>query len=275
MRTIHSLVSTAITSGVLLASTASVARADDRTLFYWSGTVDREIILVMRDAQLNTLGEGFDFSRDARFRVSEALPRMQGRVKIARIDGRGYADVIEQPTRYNGFTTRIRIRDVQGGADRYRLVVTWDAFDRRDDEYVRDDDRRGGRRGGWDSDRDFGRDDRFGNGSRDGRDDVGGRRDAGVLRFSGEVDDVAEIRIRGRQVEYFSRSGAPLYRVRTDVRGAALPTNYSVPLDVRRLAGRGDVTITQYPRAVNNWTAVIRISDFRAGADNYAIELRW
>jgi hypothetical protein len=62
--------------------------------------------------------------------------------------------------------------------------------------------------------------------------------------------------------------------VRYDVRGAGLP-EYDVPLDLRRFAGRGNVTITQYPRAWNNWTAIIRIDDSRGGVDGYDIDLRW
>ena len=94
------------------------------------------------------------------------------------------------------------------------------------------------------------------------------------MRFSAVVDDVAEIRIQGRRVDFFTRSGRPIYGVRYDVRGAGLP-QYSIPLDVRRLNGRGNVSVVQYPRAGNGWTAVVRIDDSRGGADNYDIDLRW
>ena len=349
MTNFRSMLAVTIITGALLALTASPARADDRTLFVWSGTVDREAVIVMRGASVNTQGDGFESSRDARVRIAEALPRTNGVVRVQRADGRGEIDVIEQPTAFNGYTTRVRIRDRQSGADRYRLTATWDggrdvigygrgddarrgddcsddrrgddrrgddcSDDRRGDDCSDDrrgddrrgddrrgddcggDDRRGDDRyddrrdddrkdrGGWGNGRGNGRGNGKGNGRGNGNgsgrgdgnesDDIGtGARDAGGLRFSASVDDVAEIRIRGRRVNVVTRSGRRLSDVRYDVRGAGLP-DYARPLDLRRFAGRGTVVITQYPRAWNDWTAVVRIDDSRGGPDSYDFDLRW
>ncbi len=275
MRSLRSILSATVAGGALFAVAAAPARADGRTLFTWSGTVDREAVIVMRGAELETRGDGFNAFRDARYRVSEALPRVTGSVSIARADGRGDVEVIEQPSPFNGYTARVRVRDRQSGADRYRLVVTWegargndrrdgrDDDDRNDGRFGRDDDRRNG---GW---RD---DDRRGRAGRDA--DFGGRRDAGALRISAAVDDVVEIRIRGRRVDVVTRSGREVFNVRYDVRGSGLPA-YAVPLDLRRYAGRGNAFIAQYPRDWNNWTAVIRIDDSRGGVDGYDLDLRW
>ena len=324
MFNLRSLLSATVTTSVLLATSATAARADGRQLFSWSGTVDREAIIVMRGAVIETQGDGFDAYRDARYRVRASLPRSAGSVRVVRSDGRGDVDVIEQPTPFNGFTTRLRVRDRAAGADQYRLEAYWDEGrdSRNDDRYDdrnddRDDDRRDGRRDDRDDSRDDDRrdgrgDDRYesreddrgnrgrGNGNGRGRgngrgngkwndrtgDDrgygdrnetdrgYGDRRDSGALRFSAIVDDVAEIRIQGRRVEFSTRSGRPLYGVRYNVRGAGLP-QYAIPLDIQRLAGRGNVRIVQYPLALNAWTAVLRIDDSRSGADNYDIDLRW
>ena len=320
MFSMRSMLSATITAGALLATTATAAHADGRPLFVWSGTVDREAIIVMRGASLETQGDGFESYREARYRVSDALPRAAGSVRVQRADGRGEVDVIEQPSPFNGFTTRVRVRDRQSGSDRYRLIATWegagdDRFDDRDkrgrgrgngkgkgngrfEDYDDRDRGRGSGNGRFEDydDRDRGRgsgNGRFedyddldrgrgngeGNGRFEDRDDrgrgeFGTHRDAGVLRFSAVVDDVAEIRIRGRRVDVVSRSGRPLYNVRYAVRGSGLP-NYALPLDLRRLAGRGNVRIAQYPGTFNNWTAIIRIDDSRGGADNYDIDLRW
>ena len=291
----RSMLSATATAGALLIVTATVAHADDRQLFVWSGTVDREAVIIMRGSRVETEADGFDGYSDARYRVREALPRAAGRVRVVRSDGRGEVEVIEQPSPFNGFTTRVRVRDRQSGADRYRLEAYWDGrgddglddgrFDRGDDRY--DDARdRGHEMGGNDdpddrrrgNGRGKGRSNGRGNGRFDDRNDrdrgIGDRRDAGTLRFSAAVDDVAEIRIRGRRVDFFTRSGRALHDVRYDIRGASLP-RYALPLDLRRLNGRGNVTIVQYPRAFNNWTAVIRIDDSRGGADSYDIDLRW
>ncbi|MDZ7632263.1 MAG: hypothetical protein U5K74_13185 [Gemmatimonadaceae bacterium] len=270
MRSFRSMLSATISAGALLAVAATPAHADGRPLFTWTGTVDREAIIIMRGASLETRGDGFESYREARFRVTQALPRANGSVNITRADGRGDVEVIQQPTLFNNYTARVRVRDRQGGADRYRLVVSWESarFDGRDDD-GRDDGRRG------DGRRDDDRVDRGRNDDRWGRnDDVGGRRDAGALRFSGVVDDVAEIRIRGRRVDAITRSGRPLYNVRYEVRGASMP-DYALPLDLRRFAGRGNVIIAQYPRAWNNWTTIVRIDDSRGGADGYEFDLRW
>ena len=291
MRSVRSMLSATLTGSALLAASATTAHADGRTLYTWSGTVDREAIIVMRGANLETQGDGFESYRQARFNVNEALPRENGTVSIARVDGRGDVEVIQQPSLFNGYTARVRVRDRQSGADRYRLVVTWRAagdYENRDDrgDYGRGNDRgdygRGNDRGDYDRG-DYGREnDRggYGRGGNDrgdhgrGGDDASGHRDAGALRWSGQVDAVAEIRIQGRRVEYLSRSGASLYDVRYDVRGNGLP-QFAVPLDLRRFAGRGNVYIAQYPRSWNAWTAVIRIDDSRGGADSYDFDLRW
>ncbi len=261
MRSRRSMLAATLAGGVAIAASAGSARADGLTLFTWSGTVDREAIIVMRGAILETRGDGFDVFRDARFRVNEPLPRVNGSISIARADGRGDIEVLEQPSLFNGYTARVRVRDRQRGADRYRLVVTWEGargYDRRDDDWRRDDRR----------------DDRREDGRYGRSDDFGGRRDAGALRFSAGVDAVVEVRIRGRRVDYVTRSGREIENVRFDVRGAGLP-QYAVPLDLRRLAGRGNVYISQYPREWNNWTAVVRIDDSRGGPDGYDFDLRW
>jgi len=289
MLSLRSMFSVSMMTGTALSLSASPAHADDRRLFVWSGTVDREAIIIMRGANLDTQGDGYESSRDARVRITEALPRTNGIVRVQIADGRGEVDVIEQPTAFNGYTMRVRIRDRQSGADRYRLIATWDGgrdvagygrggddgYDRRDDD--RDD------RGGWGKGRGRGNGNGNGNGNGRGngngngnrRDDIGlGARDAGGLRFRANVDDVAEIQIRGRRVNVITRSGRRLYDVHYDVRGAGLP-DYARPLDLRRFAGRGNVVIAQYPREWNNWTAIVRIDDSRGGPDGYDFDLRW
>ena len=264
MRTTRSLLS----ATMLLAGTATAAQADPRPLFEWAGTVDHELIITIRGANLDMRGDGFDYLRTARFQMRSALPRVNGSIRVRREDGRGDVDVIEQPSPFNNYTARVRVRDARAGADRYRLEAVWipafidDRRDRREDDRY---DRRG----------DEDRRDRMNDRDRwDRPQDIRFRRDAGVLRFSARIDDVAEVRIRGRRVEYFAESGRPIFGASHDLDGAAMP-QYAVPLDLRRFAGRGNVVITQYPREWNDWTTVIRIEDRRAGADLYTFDLRW
>jgi hypothetical protein len=259
MITLSARITQSVAAGLFTLALPAAAHADGRTLFVWTGTVDREAVIVMRGAFLETQGDGFDGFRDAQFRVTDALPRVAGRVRVEREDGRGDVEVIQQPDAFNGFTMRVRVRDPRSGADRYRLVASWDG--------PREDDR-----GEWrDNDRDDGNDRNRGRGWGWA---WGRGRDAGALRFSAEIDDVAEIRIRGRRVDFVARSGDALRNVRFDVRGDGMP-RYALPLDVRRFAGRGNVIISQYPREWNNWTTIIRVEDRRSGADQYDFDLRW
>ncbi len=275
-------------------------RNTGRTLFSWSGTVDREVTLVMRDRDLTVRGErAIPTSRGERPRTNGALPRTDGIVRVRMLDGRGQADVVQQPTSRNNYTTAIRIRDPQGGADRYRIAATWEpearsrngqGNARRDNDdrgRDRDDDKKRKRNGEWerDDDRDgtWGRDDdrdRDGTWGRDSdrdRDGTWGRdgdgRISSRLRWSGVVDDVVELRIQGRRVDVVDRSGSPTRDAQTQVRDG-LPRE-SVRVQLVRADGRGTVRVVQQPTVWNLFTAVVRIEDPRSGASRYDLDVGW
>lgn len=294
----------ALTIGALVATvgvaTAAHAAPVERQLFTWSGRVDREVFITMRGRDVRT--SGIDARLPNRARVDDPLPRGRGDVRVRLLDGRGQARVVEQPSARNGYTTTIRITDPRGGADSYRVVAFWEGDDRnggRDDGWFdrgRDrDDRRGrddcapnnnGRGGGWgrggrpdDCDRRPGRgNENRGRDDRGGWDDRGGRggRDggSGVLRWSGRVDDVVEIRLSGRRVEAVTRSGRRVEDVNSNVRGNGLPArDLTIALD--RHSGRGNIQVIQQPAAWNSYTAVIRISDPQGGASWYDFSAFW
>lgn len=290
---------TLVTAGVLASALmASVAYAApiDRTLFSWTGRVDREIQITMRGRDVRV--SGIDAGAPNRARVNDALPRGRGDVIVRLNDGRGDVDVLEQPSARNGYTTRIRIRDRQGGADTYRITAYWNGDDRFDDRTDnrndrnddRYDDRRGnnGNGGGWGSGgrRDGepfpgrgngnGRDNRDRNdrGGWDDRSDRNGRNDNGMLRWSGRVDDVVEIRISGRRVDAITRSGARVDNVNANIRGDGLPSR-AVNLSIDRHAGRGSIQVVQQPSAWNGYTAIIRIHDPSGGASFYDFSASW
>lgn len=244
-----------------------------RTLFTWNGTVDREVLLVIRGRSVETRANGIDASFPARVEGRDDLPRELGDVQVHLADGRGEVEVVQQPTPRNDFTAIVRVYDPRAGADRYRVVASWqpvpmiDPRDRdRDGDRDRIDDwNRGRDDNGRGRDRDRGRDD----GRYDDR-----YRDAGRLSWRGEVDDVAEIRIQGRRVEYRTRSGQVLRDVRADMRGAGLPRR-PVALELRVDRGRGSVEVVQEPSPFNGFTAVIRVMDRRSGYGTYDFDLRW
>lgn len=252
--------------------TAQALPTKERTLFTWNGTVDREVLLFIRGRNVETRASGQDASYAPQLELRDELPRFAGDIDIHKVDGRGNIEVVQQPSARNDFTAIVRVSDPRAGADRYRVVVSWaPVVEVRDS---RDRDRDGNRDGGRDNDWNRGRD----GGPERGRDwweRIGRRdRDAGVLSWRGDVDDVAEIRVQGRHVEYRVRSGDPMRDVRFDVQGAGLPRR-PVELEVDVVRGRGSVTVVQQPDARNGYTAVLRVVDRKSGYGDYDFDLRW
>ena len=263
-------------SAPLLLAAATMAGAQDRQLFTWTGRVDREIQLAMRGRAVWTRASDRDDEGRSQTRVSSALPHAAGTVRVEMRDGRGDVAVIQQPTARNDYTTIIRIRDRSGGADRYRISAYWDARDGRwdrsgngdwdrsnDGDWERGDDRAGSRlprveprdrsndgNGGW----------------------YGASRTA--LRWTGGVDDEVEIRLQGRRVEYRTLSGAGTRDVRSDVVGDGLPRR-NVELVVARRQGRGSVYVVQQPSAQNGYVAVLRVRDPQGGFGYYDFDVSW
>jgi hypothetical protein len=93
-------------------------------LFEWAGRVDREIRIQAGrgSAQIINMGSN-ERNNGGRFRSMNLLPSREGTVTVQVLEGRGRVDVIQQPSRRNGYTTVIRMRDPDGGAARYRIAA--------------------------------------------------------------------------------------------------------------------------------------------------------
>lgn len=273
---------------VLLAPAAHAQR--QRPLFEWRGQVDREVDIVMRGNDLSTRPRGNERTR-SRSRTQGAIPSAPGYVSVQMQRGRGRAEVVQQPSARNGYTAIVRVRDDRPGADAYQLHAYWQpAYADRDGSWGRGDDSRGGD-GNWgrgpdDRGRDHDHDYDRGRGGR-GQDD-GGYRDGGYgsggygggygvgsgsLRWTGSVDDVVDIRIQGRRVDYTTVSGSPVSGVRSQLSGGALGAGARV--SVRQNGGRGTVMVLQQPSAQNGYTALVRVIDRAAGAAYYDLDLTW
>lgn len=280
------------------------AKAVEQNLFTWSSTVDKEVVIQVHGRDVATRGGGLDATFSPRWNLSQPLPRTSGVIRVHVESGRGDVEVLENPSARNDYTATIRVRDSRGGADQYRLAVTFDSDGNRDGnrgsgDYDRGDGRdgydprensgngrgsydprddSGNRRGGYDA-----RDDRGnGRGGYDPRDDHRNdhgwydrrRRDAGALRWSGLVDGVAEIRIQGKRIESSSRQGQRLRDVNYDLLGSALPRR-DVRVELASDVGRGSVQVVQQPSMWNGYVAVIRIEDRRGGYGSYDFDVRW
>ncbi|MGH7616561.1 MAG: hypothetical protein ACREPM_04975, partial [Gemmatimonadaceae bacterium] len=120
-------------------TSASVAQSDGtgeprhvymsklRRVFEWTGHVDHDIELVIsgRDYVATRIGSADRVARGSTEFID--LPREEGELTITLAEGRGQAEVAQQPATENGYTAVIRIRDPEAGTGTYRLVVGWQA----------------------------------------------------------------------------------------------------------------------------------------------------
>ena len=245
---IQSMITKSALLSLALAAGATSALPAQQRLFEWNGRVDGEVRVFMRGNSIWTQDVRGRQTRQARARVSRSLPTQPGQVQVQLVNGRGRVDVIQQPNARNNYTTVVRVRDGGWRTDRYRIVAYWQPTGR------------GGWYGDWD------RDDRY--------DDRYGRNVSGMVRWSGAVDDEAEIRIRGRNVDTRTVRGNGVRDVRTNISGRPLPRG-DVQVRVRERQGRGTVTVVQQPSQWNGYTAVIRVRDRQGGFGRYDFEIVW
>ena len=257
----------------------------NRELFQWTGRVDREVQISMRDDNVWTRSYSGSETGRARSRVESRLPQSDGYVSVRVLSGRGDVQVVQQPSSRNDYTTVVRVRDAGGGSDQYRIAAywqgsgygTWDGnrrsprVDTRDRDGD-DDDNGYGRRGngGYGSNGNGG----YGNGGYGSNGNGGYGSGSGTLHWSGAVDGELELRIQGRSVDYQTLSGNRPMDVRSDVSGRPLG-NGSGGVQVRSSLGRGSVTVVQQPSSYNGYTAVIRVRDPQGGYGRYDFDVIW
>lgn len=95
----------------------------------------------------------------------------------------------------------------------------------------------------------------------------------GKLRWKGRVDQTVNIRISGDEIREDVLSGQPLRNVSQNLDGYLANRDGRVTL--RKIEGRGTVSILEQPSRLNGYTAVIRIFDPKSGDDEYEIEVSW
>ena len=289
-------ISGALPAGALPPERAPLAR----TLFAWNGTVDREVVLVIRGRNVETRASGLDASFAPRLEVREGLPRQGGDLDVQLAQGRGEVEVLQRPSARNDYTGMVRIVDPRGGRDNYRVIVSFAPAG--DDTWNGNGNDGRDRNGDWDNDRNRNGNNGNGNanGNRNGNNGNGNgnangnrgrgndgwdsgfpgggngrnRNGSNMIAWQGDVDDVVDIRIQGNRVEYRTRSGAPIRNVQFDANRNGLPRR-AVTVEPDVVRGRGDVTVIQQPTARNGYTAVIRVEDRSGGYGRYDFDLRW
>ena len=96
---------------------------------------------------------------------------------------------------------------------------------------------------------------------------------AGTASWSGRIDDLANIIIRGASIRSEDVTGSGLQVAYQNMNGS-LPRRASI-VSARRVNGRGSVTVIQQPNRLNYFTAIIQVADTRGGADDYRVEITW
>ena len=107
----------------------------------------------------------------------------------------------------------------------------------------------------------------------DPRDDDNFPSRSGRMTWRGRVDDDIRIVIRGGQADVETIGGTPYYDAATNFT-ASLPRR-RVAVTLRKIRGRGEISIEQQPSRENDFAAVIRIRDTRGGAGEYEFEVSW
>lgn len=97
-----------------------------RTLFEWRGNVDMEVRVQMQRGRTSVVPMGpREMTGYSNARALSSIPSSNGYVSVQMRQGRGRADVVQQPSAQNGYSTIIRVRDSQSGAGRYDIVAYW------------------------------------------------------------------------------------------------------------------------------------------------------
>ena len=96
---------------------------------------------------------------------------------------------------------------------------------------------------------------------------------SGRMHWSGKVDDEIVIMIQGSRASVRTVTGD---RVRNEDFSFDSPLpRQQLKLNLRKLNGRGSVDLVEEPSARNDYSAVVRIRDKKAGTNDYEFELTW
>ncbi len=94
------------------------------------------------------------------------------------------------------------------------------------------------------------------------------------MYWSGRVQGAVRVTVHGRIAATSAIAGGSVTGVRAQFE-RGLPQLETANLTLRKLRGRGDVRVVEYPSKTNGWTLVFEAADSGPGADDYDVELRW
>ncbi len=91
----------------------------------WRGRVDDYVELRIQGSRVVSRERQGAPTFNERYDFSSPLPRAEVQMSVKKRDGRGRAQLIQSPSRSNGYTAVVAIDDDKGGADNYEIEVRW------------------------------------------------------------------------------------------------------------------------------------------------------
>lgn len=109
---------------------AEQARTEAASLRYgtiaWNGIVDGTDEIIFSGSSASVRHLNGNPPREIRASFSAPMPRSPMEVKLIWLSGRGFIDIIQQPSAANGYTTIVRVDDsAKGGDKRYEFTLRW------------------------------------------------------------------------------------------------------------------------------------------------------
>jgi hypothetical protein len=204
----------------------------------WKGRVDEEAVI---SCQMKTCVSSAEHGAPVageRFKFSRPVPDRDVEVRLEDPQGRGDIRLTEQPRQRNNYTARVSIRDPQAGAGEYSFTLAWNRFSKKDASVPIPEP-------------------------------VG----RGML-WNGTVDGHVRVTIEGGASFSAVLKGAPIRDEDSEIL-RPLPARADLTSTIRKLHGRGRVSIVEPPSEKNNYRLIFEIDDPGPGADYYQVELDW
>jgi hypothetical protein len=91
----------------------------------WRGRVDDYVELRIQGSRVMSRERQGAPTFNERYDFSSPLPRAEVQMSVKKRDGRGRVQLIQSPSRSNGYTAVVAIDDDKGGADNYEIELRW------------------------------------------------------------------------------------------------------------------------------------------------------
>ena len=201
----------------------------------WSGRVDEEAVVSCQAKRCVSSVPSGAPVAAEHFKFSKPLPNRDVEVRLESALGRGDIRLVEQPRERNNYTARVAIRDPQAGEGEYSFTLVWNRVSGAAPEAPAA---------------------------------------ASGLIWTGTVDGRVRITILGGSTLTEVLEGQPIGDPRSDFL-RQFPSRSDLHPAIKKLRGRGQVQIVEYPSAANHFRLTFEIANPPGGADSYEVEVDW